>query len=1021
MGQIVFNGQRPTLANKKAITGSGSQANTLLADGEVWLIDSTVDSASSTDTKSSTGTGKYNKYIKGDGHTVAKNLPLLDIDPGVPTSLSELADDATHRLVTDEDKQRWNSGTGGGGTPVASSEDITVITDSQEGINRLQFADKEYDSSKYSGLGRVYLKKNIQTVPIKTSETLFNAFNATAIYNASYDNGYNAKYRELIEAGTYDADGKTAANAAYTTAYNNAIATGKTTDVATNLGNAAYVKAYNNAIKGDEDAEAAVSSVNTASNSVGVSTGNAAWSAEYPGIVAWGRRKYINGNFTISGEDKYINLSPVGRFSMTYCRVNVHAGEIYKIFAKKTDEAGGVRWITRFWMITETPAAGATQAKVLQAYKIDNENFVEGQHNETVFIEVEHDGVLWINYNTYVGSAGQCKIERISDTLDTIDVNTISGLNADNTEYIIQYDYDLNGGLLNIPKDSILRFNGGSIKNGYIVGNNSTIAALHSEEILKNITLLGTWTNRDFYPKWFGAVADGVTDDTDILQQMLDIAPNIGSKVNLIWYNNTFRTTRQLYLKHNTSIKGGTIKAKFANQMSWILKTYNYVATSDKVYGDSNPGSLVSWQEHDGGSVERIDKCAIEDLSLIGEYNQHSADERYSIAYYTPIFGGLCLMATDTITRNVTIRNTAIGLTRGACLKTYDDCLDIQARFVAFAGYAINGHSIRDSYLNVKPKTQESGTNDVITPYFSEYRLLATTPKSGFVYRNGGVDTTDVNNLRPYACNIQLSYAGSIEFDAPEIGNNYGLLEESSEESNLIADNVLVDNIAEVFLCATAHSNVTIRHPWLETVSVCHVYSTDSAVTVQSPAVFVTRPTYDIYAVSSKITLSGCAPCGDSPGITCSGGTNGQSGKYYLNNSRVNVLDARVSPYPTDDDRFYFLTAGNIISLPVSVIPSSGTGSLTNNTLNAASGTYYRFSYTVNTLTVNLPNMTGVSTVRPVVLYIETGENPNVTFTSPDNKTVTQYSNYEIDMNSKYEINCLFNGQKWIIAAAVVD
>lgn len=1009
MGQIVFNEQKPKYANLLAIK-TGSQKDYPIPANEVWLIDSNNASKPN-------GKGKYDKYIVGDGQTAAKNLPLLDIDPDVPTHLSQLIADENHKTVKEEDIQRWNTGTGGGGTPVASSDDITVVNDAQESVNRLQFANKTYDSSEYSGLGKVYIRKNIQTVHTKTSEVLFNAFSATAIYNTAYDNSYNAKYKELIEAGTYDADGKTAASSAYTTAYNEAVTAGKTTVEATNLGNAAYVKAYKAAIKGDEDAEAAVTSVNTASDNAGITAGNTAWSTEYSDIAAWNRQYYIDGRFTTIGDDKYINITPQYRFSITSCKIEVHAGEIYKIFAKISDTAGGIDWLSRFWMITETPASGSTTAKVLQAYKINNENN-EGQRNDTAFIEVEHDGILWINYNTYAGAAGQCKIEKISDTSSTVDVNAISGLNSSNTEYIVQYDYDLNGGLLNIPKDSVLRFEGGSIKNGYIIGDNTTIIAPLSSEIFTGSTLIGSWKNIDFYPKWFGAVADGITDDTDVLQAMLDLSTNISSYVNLIWYNSTFKTTRQLYLKSNTSIKGGTIKAKFDNQMSWVLKTYNYVAASDKVYGDSNPGALVSWQEHDSGTVQQVNGGTIEDLTIQGEYNEHLTNGEPD-GTYTPIFGGLCLMATATVnTKNVRISGVGVAIARGACLKTCDEGLHARGLFVGFAGYAINGHSIRDSYLNAYCKTEASESSTQITPYYPEYQTIVTLPKSGYVYNEGGIDMTDDSNRRPLLCNMQLVFNFSTIVDNP---NTFDVVEPSEdEELSVLIDNALIDMIAEVGLCATAHSNVTLRHTWFEQVNKCLVYASDSKVTVDNPYVS-SQNEYDIYTGGSTetvITLKGCS--GDD-GIRCAGGTTATYKKYNITDkTRINILDARVSPYPVDDDRFYFLTAGSVVGLPVSVIPSSGTGSLTNNTLNAASGTYYRFNYTVNTLVVNLPDMTGVSSARPVMLYLETGANQNITFTSPDNKTISKYYNYEIDVNGKYEINCLYNGQKWVIASAVI-
>lgn len=1008
MGQIVFNEQKPKYANKLAIT-TGTKANWVLDENEIWLIDST-------NATKINGKGKYDKYIKGDGQTAAKNLPLLSVDPDVPTSLSELDEDANHRTVTDEDKQRWNNGTGGGGTPVANSEDITVIADSQEGVNRLQLANKEYDQSEYSGLGKVYLRKNIQTVHTKTSEVLFNDFNATGIYSKAYDNSYNAKYKELIEAGTYDADGKTAANAAYTTAYNNAITAGKTTVEATNLGNAAYVKAYKAAIKGDEDAEAAVVSVNTASVNSGTTAGNTAWSTEYPNITSWNRRQYIDGRFITVDDDKYINITPGNLFSMCSCRIEVNAGELYKVFAKKTDTASGTMWLPRFWMITETPAAGATRAKVLQAYKIDNENFVEGQPNETVFIEVESNGVLWINYNTYTGAEGQCIIEKISDTQNTIEVNSIDGMNYNNTEYIIQYDYNLNGGILNVPKNSVLKFEGGSIINGYIKGDNSTIIASHSANILSNITLIGKWTNIEFYPKWFGAVADGVTDDTNVLQSMLDLSTNISKHVELIWYGYTFRTTRQLYLKSNTYISGGTIKAKFDNQISWILKTYNYVAAQDKVFGDSTAGALLDWGTHDSGTAQKVNNSYIKDLTLSGEYNEHLTNGEFD-GTYTPIFGGLCLMGTDTCTDNVHISGVGVGLGRGSCLWTYDSRLKINSLFIGFAGYAINGHSIRDSYINAYAKTEATeGTSTKVTPYYPEYHNISTMPADSYIYGNGGIDMVEGNPRRPYFCNIQLNYDYSTVIDNL---NNRDFVEFSEdEEPSVEVDNVLIDILSEVGVCVTTDVSVTIRHPWFETTNKALIYSSGAKVQVDAPYVYA-RNDYDIYAIRSVITLKGTS---GTYGICCAGGLSGEGTydgkkKYYLSDSRVNILDAKVAPYPINDDRFYFLNNGSIQGLPVSVINSN---TVTDDTIGVAIGTYYRFNYKVNTLNITLPDMSSITTVQPIILYIETGAAPNIRFTTTDNKAVTEFSNYEIDMNSNYEINCMYNGQKWVIASAVI-
>lgn len=75
MGQIVFNGQTPKYCNLTAIT-TGSKKDYLIPDGEIWLIDST-------NTSKTDGTGKYDKYIIGDGSHTASYLAtnaLMNID-----------------------------------------------------------------------------------------------------------------------------------------------------------------------------------------------------------------------------------------------------------------------------------------------------------------------------------------------------------------------------------------------------------------------------------------------------------------------------------------------------------------------------------------------------------------------------------------------------------------------------------------------------------------------------------------------------------------------------------------------------------------------------------------------------------------------------------------------------------------------------------------------------------------------------------------------------------------------------
>ena len=71
-------------------------------------------------------------------------------------------------------------------------------------------------------------------------------------------------------------------------------------------------------------------------------------------------------------------------------------------------------------------------------------------------------------------------------------------VNTPNTVYVVQYDYDLDGTILAIPKNCVLYFDGGSIFNGTLIGQNTlVIYGKHKDECFKNVQLLGTWVSND--------------------------------------------------------------------------------------------------------------------------------------------------------------------------------------------------------------------------------------------------------------------------------------------------------------------------------------------------------------------------------------------------------------------------------------------------------------------------------------------------------------------------------------------
>lgn len=95
-----------------------------------------------------------------------------------------------------------------------------------------------------------------------------------------------------------------------------------------------------------------------------------------------------------------------------------------------------------------------------------------------------------------------------------------SYISKTNTIYVIRYDYDLNGSKINIPENSILLFDGGSLRNGtIIIGNSNIIAGFY--KIFDNILIYDKGVDSAkiiFKVEWFGAIGDGITDDTLAIQ-----------------------------------------------------------------------------------------------------------------------------------------------------------------------------------------------------------------------------------------------------------------------------------------------------------------------------------------------------------------------------------------------------------------------------------------------------------------------------------------------------------------------
>ena len=71
-----------------------------------------------------------------------------------------------------------------------------------------------------------------------------------------------------------------------------------------------------------------------------------------------------------------------------------------------------------------------------------------------------------------------------------------------NTQYVIEYCFDLNDKSITIPENCELVFKGGSLNNGTVIGNKTIINA-KEEPIINNVEIEGSWIAPTVYSDWF--------------------------------------------------------------------------------------------------------------------------------------------------------------------------------------------------------------------------------------------------------------------------------------------------------------------------------------------------------------------------------------------------------------------------------------------------------------------------------------------------------------------------------------
>lgn len=153
-----------------------------------------------------------------------------------------------------------------------------------------------------------------------------------------------------------------------------------------------------------------------------------------------------------------------------------------------------------------------------------------------------------------------------------------------------------------------------------------------------------------------------------------------------------------------------------------------------------------------------------------------------------------------------------------------------------------------------------------------------------------------------------------------------------------------------------------------------------------------------------------------------------QYGTYSKPSGGIPASDIASGVIPTIPVQDVTVGGTSVVSNGTAVIPAipdtSGKedrmliSSASGTTLSAVANTYHNFTSEVNTLAITLPAVTDVTHITNIVFMLTTGTTPAITFVaSATGVNVIAQDGFSIEASTTYEINAIFNGTMWVVAA----
>lgn len=250
-----------------------------------------------------------------------------------------------------------------------------------------------------------------------------------------------------------------------------------------------------------------------------------------------------------------------------------------------------------------------------------------------------------------VNTGASCTITD-STKIELRNILTPAMINQPNTIYEIRYDFDLNGGTINVPENCTLKFEGGSLNNGFITNYYKQIC-----------------------PEMFGAIPNDDFDCTDAINKAAKLAEM--TNTTLHFSDGIYKVTKTVNLSainifgSCATIKGYMtdespiiyIDARKGQQWSSFSKRTRII---ENLIIDCNSKNNIGIKIY--GDQQLFSNIHIVHVGWLGFYlfgggsnkitNMYIEGDNNSLNYSK----GMCLMSTDTEVSNLTVQNVCTGV-----------------------------------------------------------------------------------------------------------------------------------------------------------------------------------------------------------------------------------------------------------------------------------------------------------------------------------------------------------------------